>query len=233
MSPARSPDKPLTRSTPSTIRVVVVDDHQLVRDGLKAVLSREEGIEVVGEAEGLAEAVRRVAFCEPDVVTMDADLPDGSGVDACKPIKTISPGTRILIVTAYADPDLFRRARQEGADGFVLKRTGDFQLVQKIRQVARGESAFEDLPGSDGPTDPVLARLTEREVAILELIADGRTNREIADQLFLAEKTVKNYVSNLLSKMGLRHRSAAAAHLVRYRATNERGFPPSEWELHG
>lgn len=221
----------LTETVPSTIRVVVVDDHQLVRDGLKTVLSRETGIEVVGEAEGVAEAVRRVAYCEPDVVTLDADLPDGSGVDACRPIKTVSPHTRILIVTAYADPELFQRARSEGADGFVLKRTGDFQLVQKIRRVAKGETAFDDQPAPTESTDSVLARLTEREVSILELIADGRTNREIADELYLAEKTVKNYVSNLLSKMGLRHRSAAAAHLVRYRTATERGFPPSEWEL--
>lgn len=222
-------DQPAEQETP-VIRVVVVDDHQLVRDGLRAVLGGEAGIEVVGEAGGVAEAVRRVAFVEPDVVTLDVDLPDGSGIDACAPIKTISPDTRILIVTAYADPTLFRRARNAGADGFVLKRTGDFQLVDKIRRVAEGESAFDDRPAQTEVADPVLDRLTDREMSILELIADGKTNREIADELFLAEKTVKNYVSNLLSKMGVRHRSAAAAHLVRQRTAQERGFPPSEWD---
>ncbi|MFP3913969.1 MAG: response regulator [Actinomycetota bacterium] len=213
-----------------TIRVVVVDDHQLVRDGLRAVLSQEPDIEVVDEAEGVAEAVRRVAYTEPDVVTLDVDLPDGSGVDACAPIKTVSPHTRILIVTAYADPGLFRRAQEKGADGYVLKRTGDFRLVEQIRRVAGGDTAFDDHPPPAGSPDPALSRLTEREISILELIADGRTNREIADELFLAEKTVKNYVSNMLSKMGVRHRSAAAAHLVRQRTAAQRGFPPSDWE---
>ncbi|HLU31486.1 MAG TPA: response regulator transcription factor [Acidimicrobiia bacterium] len=225
---ADTPSRTATRS--DTIRIVVVDDHQLVRDGLRALLSRHEDMEVVGEAENVAEAVRRVAFDEPHVVTMDVDLPDGSGIDACPAIRAISPETRILILTAFADPTLFRRAREQGADGFVLKRTGDFQLVEKIRRVFTGEQAFDDAPPPAArKTDPSLSRLTPREMSILELIAEGLTNREIAERLTLAEKTVKNYVSNLLAKMGVKHRAAAAAHLAALRSREKQPFPPSEW----
>ena len=210
----------------SRIRVVVVDDHPLVRDGLKAVVEREPELEVVGEAGTVADGIRRVAFEEPDVVTLDVDLPDGSGLDACRPIKTISPETKILILTAYADTRLLRDAKANGADGFVLKRTGDLQLIEKIYRVVGGRQAFDDVPDVDPESDG-LGDLTPREV----LIAEGKTNREIAEELFLAEKTVKNYVSNLLSKLGVRHRSAAAAHLVRHRAAREYSFPPSDWPV--
>lgn len=175
---------------------------------------------VVGEAENAGEAVRRVVSEEPDVVTLDIDLPDSSGIDACARIKAIAPETRVLMLTAYADSAAFDAAREAGADGFVLKRTRDFQLVERIKQVADGETAFEDEPTKS--VDPVLERLTPREMSILELIAEGKTNREIAESLFLAEKTVKNYVSNLLTKMGIRHRSAAAAYVARLQTTRSR-----------
>lgn len=210
------------------VRIVVVDDHELVRDGLKALMSKEPDLEVVGEAGTVAEAIRRVAFDEPDVVTLDVDLPDGSGVDACGPIKMVSPDTRILILTAFADARAQSEAREQGADGFVLKRTGDFQLIEKIRLVVAGEKAFDEAPPAD-PGEEELEVLTPRELSILELIADGKTNREIADALYLAEKTVKNYVSNLLAKLGVKHRSAAAAYLVRVRGAQQHPFPPSEW----
>ena len=197
------------------IRVVVVDDHQLVRDGLRAIIEREPDMEVVGEADTMAEAVRRVAFDEPDVVTLDVDLPDGSGIDACTAIRAISPETKILILTAYADPRIFEKARAEGADGFVLKRTQDFQLLDEIRRVASGEKAFDDAPHGLAK-DPLLSRLTPREISILELIAEGLTNREIADELCLAEKTIKNYVSNLLSKLGLERRTQAAVFATKH-----------------
>ena len=217
-----------TTQVDDPIRVVVVDDHPLVRDGLRALLEREPDMEVVGEADSVSEAVRRVAFEEPDVVTLDVDLPDGSGVEACAAIRAISPRTKILILTAYADPKTFDRARAEGADGYVLKRTRDFKLLEEIRRVASGEKAFDDGP-REQPEDPLMSKLTPREISILELIAEGLTNREIADELCLAEKTIKNYVSNLLTKMGVRHRAAAAAHLVRLRASQELQFPPSDW----
>lgn len=198
----------------------MVDDHQLVRDGLRALISRERGMVVVGEAENAGEAVRRVVSEEPDVVTLDIDLPDSSGIDVCARIKAIAPATRVLMLTAYADSAAFNAAREAGADGFVLKRTRDFQLVERIKQVADGETAFEDEPRET--VDPVLERLTPREMSILELIAEGKTNREIAESLFLAEKTVKNYVSNLLTKMGIRHRSAAAAYVARLQSNRAR-----------
>lgn len=209
------------RSRSSKIRIVVVDDHQLVRDGLRALIGREPTMVVVGEAENAGEAVRRVVSEEPDVVTLDIDLPDSSGIDACARIKAIAPDTRVLMLTAYADSAAFEAAREAGADGFVLKRTRDFQLVERIKQVADGKTAFEDEPSKS--VDPVLERLTPREMSILELIAEGKTNREIAESLFLAEKTVKNYVSNLLTKMGIRHRSAAAAYVARLQ-TNRAGL---------
>jgi DNA-binding NarL/FixJ family response regulator len=202
------------------IRIVIVDDHQLVRDGLRALIGREPGMIVVGEAESAGEAVRRVVAEEPDVVTLDIDLPDSSGIEACGRIKAIAPGTHVIMLTAFSDPAAFRAARDAGADGFVLKRTRDFQLVERIKQVADGHTAFEDAPTE--PADPVLDRLTPREMSILELIAEGKTNREIAETLFLAEKTVKNYVSNLLTKMGIRHRSAAAAYVARLQTSRLR-----------
>jgi two-component system, NarL family, response regulator DevR len=208
------------RPRSAKIRIVVVDDHQLVRDGLRALISREKDMVVVGEAENAGEAVRRVVSEEPDVVTLDIDLPDSSGIDACARIKAIAPETRVLMLTAYADSAAFNAAREAGADGFVLKRTRDFQLVERIKQVAEGETAFEDEPRET--VDPVLERLTPREMSILELIAEGKTNREIAESLFLAEKTVKNYVSNLLTKMGIRHRSAAAAYVARLQSNRAR-----------
>lgn len=208
-----------------TVRVVVVDDHDLVRDGLRLVLSREPDFEVVGEASTVAEAIRRVGYDEPDLVTMDIDLPDGSGIDACARIKAQSPKTGVIILTAIADARALADARRVGADGFVLKRGRDFKLVEAIRQVADGRSAFPDATGDEGE-DPRLSRLTARELRILELIAEGRTNREIAEKLFLAEKTVKNYVSNLLAKTGFSHRTGAAAHLVEVRTQRNTRYPP-------
>lgn len=212
------------RTELDVVRVVIVDDHPLVRDGLRTLLSRESDLEIVGEAESVSEAVRQAAFQEPDVVTMDVDLPDGSGINAVARVKAVSPATRILVLTAFGDAGTFEAARAAGADGFVLKRTRDFQLVAAIRRVAAGEGVFEDAPTARRQDD-ILARLTEREMSVLELIAEGMTNREIAESLFLAEKTIKNYVSNLLAKMGFKHRAGAAAHLVKVRAEQGRWSP--------
>lgn len=212
------------------IRLVIVDDHELVRAGLKMLVSQEPRIEVVSEADTVSEGVKRVAFDEPDVVTLDVDLPDGSGIDACRRMKEVSPRSRILILTAFADPMALAEGRQAGASGFLLKRTRDFQLVEAIRTVAAGGTAFDgEAPQPVRQADPVLSRLTERELTILELIAEGQTNREIADSLYLAEKTVKNYVSNLLAKMGVKHRSGAAAYLARIKTIENLAHPPSEW----
>lgn len=214
------------------IRLVLVDDHELVRHGLRALIEAEPDLEVVGEAATAEEAVRRIGFEEPDVVVLDLDLPDGSGIDVCRRVQTLSPNSRVLILTAFADEGALVAARRAGARGFVLKRVHDFDLVSVIRRVASGGLAFDDAPDTEAvqqPKDPLLARLTERERIILTQVAEGKTNREIADDLYLAEKTVKNYVSNLLMKMGIRHRAGAAAHLARIQAHTEHRYPPSDW----
>jgi DNA-binding NarL/FixJ family response regulator len=216
------------------IRLVLVDDHELVRHGLKALIEAEPDLEVVGEAATAEEAVRRIGFDEPDVVVLDLDLPDGSGIEVCRQVQTLSPKSSVLILTAFADEGALIAARRAGARGFVLKRVHDFDLVAVIRRVASGGLAFDDAPDTESvqrPKDPLLARLTERERIILAQIAEGKTNREIADDLYLAEKTVKNYVSNLLMKMGIRHRAGAAAHLVRIQAEAARhSYPPGDWD---
>lgn len=220
-------------STCGTVRLVLVDDHELVRHGLKALIEAEPDLEVVGEAATAEEAIRRIGFDEPDVVVLDLDLPDGSGIDVCRQVRTASPNSRVLILTAFADEGALMAAKRAKACGFVLKRVHDFDLVAVIRRVAQGALAFDDAPDTDSvqrPKDPLLARLTERERIILAQIAEGKTNREIADDLYLAEKTVKNYVSNLLMKMGIRHRAGAAAHLVRIQAESRHEYPPSDWD---
>jgi two-component system, NarL family, response regulator DevR len=220
------------KTAKSVIRLVLVDDHELVRHGLKALIDAEPDLVVVGEAATAEEAVRRIRFEQPDVVVLDLDLPDGSGIDVCRQVQTLSPHSQVLILTAFADERALIAARRAGARGFVLKRVHDFDLVAVIRRVAGGESAFKDAPDTEvveRPFDPLLARLTEREKTILFQIAKGKTNREIAADLYLAEKTVKNYVSTLLMKMGIRNRAGAAAHLVRAEADAHHEYPPADW----
>lgn len=212
------------------IRLVLVDDHQLVRQGIKALLEAQPDFEVVGEAASAADGVRRTVFEQPDVVVLDYDLPDGTGADVCQRIRQHLPDTSVVILTAFADPDALVACQDAGASGFLLKRVGDGELARQIRLVAAGGKAFpEEVDSPLASNDPTLQRLTERETRILELIAEGKTNREIADTLYLAEKTVKNYVSNLLMKMGTKHRAGAAAHLVRARVGAEVHYPPSTW----
>ena len=223
-------------TTNRVITLVLVDDHDLVRDGLKALIEAEPDLAVIGEAATAAGAVRRIGFDEPDLVVLDLDLPDGSGIDVCRQVQTVSPNSRVLILTAFADERALVAARQAGARGFVLKRVHDFDLVAVIRRVASGALAFDDAPETEAlekPQDPLLARLTDREKIILSQIAKGKTNREIAADLYLAEKTVKNYVSTILLKMGIRNRAGAAAHLTRVQAEANREFPPSEWHRSG
>jgi two-component system, NarL family, response regulator DevR len=222
------------KTAKSVTRLVLVDDHELVRHGLKALIDAEPDLVVVGEAATAEEAVRRIRFEQPDVVVLDLDLPDGSGIDVCRQVQTLSPHSQVLILTAFADERALIAARRAGARGFVLKRVHDFDLVAVIRRVAGGESAFKDAPDTEvveRPFDPLLARLTEREKTILFQIAKGKTNREIAADLYLAEKTVKNYVSTLLMKMGIRNRAGAAAHLVRAEADAHHEYPPADWKV--
>jgi DNA-binding NarL/FixJ family response regulator len=214
------------------IRVLLVDDHPMVRSAVRDLIDAEPDLAVVGEAANVTEAVRRIGFDEPDVVLLDLDLPGGSGIDVCNRVQAISPTTRVIILTGFADEPALAAARKAGACGFILKRVNGSDLLNRVRRVAHGGTAFDDAPEDDSAghsDDRLLSRLTARERAILELIADGKTNREIADELYLAEKTVKNYVSNLLMKMDMRHRAGAAAHLVRVQSAYRRQYPPSEW----
>ncbi len=219
------------------MRVLLVDDHEVVREGLRAMLDAVEDIEVVGTAATAAEAVRRVGFDDPEIVVLDVRLPDGSGVEVCREIRERFPEVKVLILTSFADEEALMSAIIAGAAGYVLKRIKGQDLVESIRRVGRGESLldpdmterlFRRLRG-DEPGDPLLARLSPQERTILEHIAEGQTNRQIAEAMFLAEKTVKNYVSNMLAKMGMHRRSEAAAYMARLSANQGEEYPPEEW----
>ncbi len=219
------------------MRVLLVDDHEIVREGLQALIDSNDDMEVVGQAGTVEEAVRRVGFDDPDVVVLDVRLPDGSGVDACREIRDRFPDVKVLMLTSFADEEALLAAIMAGAAGYVLKRIKGRELVNSIRKVGNGESLldpdmterlFKRLRG-DEPDDPILARLSPQERTILEHIAEGKTNRQIAEEMFLAEKTVKNYVSNLLAKLGMSRRSEAAAYAARLEAERERRFPPEDW----
>jgi two-component system response regulator DevR len=200
------------------IRVFLLDDHEVVRRGIADLLETEAGIRVVGEAGSAAEALRRIPAARPDVAILDARLPDGSGIDVCRDIRSEMPEVNCLILTSYDDDDAIFAAVMAGAAGYLLKEIRGTSLVDAARQVAAGKSLLDpSVTGRllsrlrDGaPKDTRLASLTDREREILGLIADGLTNRQIGERLFLAEKTVKNYVSGLLAKLGMQRRTQAA-----------------------
>ncbi|HEV7192317.1 MAG TPA: response regulator transcription factor [Jatrophihabitantaceae bacterium] len=202
------------------IKVFLLDDHEIVRRGLADLIEAEPGITVVGEAGTAAEALNRIPAVRPDVAILDARLPDGSGIDVCRDIRSSMPEVRCLILTSYDDNDAVFAAVMAGAAGYLLKEIRGSNLVDAIRQVADGKTLLD--PGvterlltrlRDGePKDERLASLTDREREILALIADGLTNRQIGERLFLAEKTVKNYVSGLLAKLGMERRTQAAVY---------------------
>jgi len=222
----------------ATIRVVIVDDHAIVRQGLRALLESEDDIEVTGEAGSVEEAIRRVGLDEPDLVLMDLQLPDGTGVDACREILSRWPDTTVLILTSFADDQALYSAIMAGAAGYVLKRIQPDELLDGIRAAASGaslldptlvEMVFKRVRG-ELTGDSLLDRLSGQELKIVDLIEQGYTNRQIASELNLAEKTVKNYVSNLLTKMGMSRRSEVAAYAARRAASSRARFPASSWE---
>ncbi|CAN5489165.1 response regulator transcription factor [soil metagenome] len=200
------------------IRVFLLDDHEVVRRGIAELLSSQPGFEVVGEAGTAAEARSRIPAVMPDVAILDARLPDGSGIDVCRDIRSALPATYCLILTSYDDQDAVLAAVLAGASGYILKEVRAAGIVDAVRQVAMGRSLIDPKivdqvmtrlrQGSAG--DNKLAALTEREREVLELIAEGLTNRQIGERLFLAEKTIKNYVSSLLAKLGMERRTQAA-----------------------
>jgi two-component system response regulator DevR len=219
------------------LRVLLVDDHEVVRAGLKALIDSQDDMSVVGEAGTAEEGVRRVGFDEPDVVVLDVRLPDASGVEACRDIRERFPDVKVLMLTSFADEEALMAAILAGASGYVLKRIKTDELVTDIRKVGAGESLldpemtdrlFQRLR-TGSSEDPLLGQLTNQERTIVEHIADGLTNKQIAEEMFLAEKTVKNYVSNVLAKMGMSRRSEAAAYVARVQAEKEGSDLPESW----
>ena len=206
-----------------TIRVFLLDDHEVVRRGVADLLGMEDDIEVVGEAGTAEQAVSRILATAPDVAILDVQLPDGSGVEVCREVRSVRPELVCLMLTSFAEDEALFEAIMAGAAGFVLKQVKGSDLVDSVRKVAGGESLLDPRTTQRvlerirraPEEDERLKGLTPQEKRILSLLAEGRTNRQIADEMFLAEKTVKNYVSNLLSKMGTSRRTAAAVYAAR------------------
>ena len=217
-----------------SIRVFLVDDHEVVRRGVHDMLSVESDIEVVGEAGTAAEALARIPATRPDVAVLDVRLPDGSGVEVCREIRSRDESIRCLMLTSYSDDEALFDSIMAGASGYVLKAIRGTELLTAVRDVAAGKSLLDptatqrvlerlrDGGGSGGKQDERLRSLTEQERKILDLIGDGLTNRAIGEQLHLAEKTIKNYVSSLLSKLGMERRSQAAAYVARLQAESDK-----------
>ncbi len=206
------------------IRVFLLDDHEVVRRGLRDLLESEGDVEIVGESGTAAEATARIPALRPDVAVLDARLPDGSGIDVCRDVRSVDPAIKALILTSYDDDEALFAAILAGAAGYLLKQVGGSDLLDAVRRVAGGQSLIDPSLTArvldrlrNGPAEhQELATLTEQERKILMLIAEGLTNRQIGERLFLAEKTVKNYVSSLLAKLGLERRTQAAVFAAKH-----------------
>ncbi|WP_026550531.1 response regulator transcription factor [Arthrobacter sp. Br18] len=218
MSPAQdSPD-----GAEAILSVYLLDDHELVRRGLRELLEGE-GFCVIGESGSAEEAARRIPALAPDVSILDARLPDGTGIEVCRDVRSIDASLQCVILTSYDDEQAVRGAVLAGASGYILKEILGSDLVDRVRRAARGESLFDERVRSEiiagmaeAPLeDPRLAGLTSQEKKVLRLIGAGLTNREIGGELFLAEKTIKNYVSSLLTKLGFQRRTQAAVYIAR------------------
>jgi DNA-binding NarL/FixJ family response regulator len=212
-------------------RVFLLDDHELVRRGVRELLETEDDLEVVGEAGTAEEALARIPPTHPDVAVLDMRLPDGDGIEVCREIRSKRPEIACIILTSFADDEAVYAAIMAGAAGYVLKQVRGAELVDGIRRVARGDSLLDPAITTrvlerlrEGPDDE-LAALTDQERRILDLIAEGLTNRQIGERMFLAEKTVKNYVSNLLAKLGMSRRTEAAVFAARLAERRNRENP--------
>ena len=200
------------------IRVFLLDDHEVVRRGIADLLTQEDDIEIVGESGSAVEAVHRIPALHPDVAILDARLPDGNGIDVCRDVRAVDPTIQGLILTSYEDDEALFSAIMAGAAGYVLKQIRGTDLVDAVRRVGAGQSLLDPAvtarvldrirSGVEQPNE--LKSLTDQERRILEYIAQGLTNHEIAQKMFLADKTVKNYVSSVLAKLGLERRTQAA-----------------------
>jgi DNA-binding NarL/FixJ family response regulator len=221
MLPRQDPAQSTQGKVPELIRVFILDDHELVRRGLQELLEGE-GFVVVGSSGSAVEAIRRIPALHPDVCVLDARLPDGTGIEVCRDVRSVDPTINCLILTSYDDEQALRGAVLAGACGYVLKEIGGTDLIGALRRAAAGESLFEE--GVVARTvenlvtpllpDPRIAALTPQEQRVLELVGGGLTNRQIAAEMFLAEKTVKNYVSSLLAKLGFERRTQAAVYIA-------------------
>src|SRR5438552_2917400 len=209
------------------LRVLVVDDHEVVRQGLVALLDRRPGFEVVAQAGSVAEAIDHARLHRPDIVVMDVRLPDGSGVEACRAIRDQLPETRVIMFTSFPDDEAVLSAIVAGASGYLLKQIRARDLVAALQAVGRGESLLDPAVTekvlervrriATGAYTDEMAQLTPQEQKILLLVAEGKTNKEIASEVFLSDKTVKNYVSSILSKLNLERRAQAAAFVAKHR----------------
>jgi DNA-binding NarL/FixJ family response regulator len=208
------------------VRVMLVDDHEVVREGLRTLIGRHKEMLVVAEAGTTAEAIETAAKAKPDVIIMDVRLPDGSGVEACRTIREARPETRVIMLTSYADDEALFASIVAGAAGYLLKQTRGQAVIDAITAVAQGRSLLDpDVTGKvlervrrgRGDEDPAFTSLTDQERRVLEQLAEGKTNREIGEVLFLSEKTIKNYVSRILDKLGLARRAEAAAYVAKRR----------------
>lgn len=207
-------------------RIVLVDDHEVVRLGLKSLLDHHPQFEVVGEAGSAREALEQVASLKPDVVVMDIRLPGTSGIDACEQIVTQFPNTKVLMLTSYAEDEMLFSAIRAGASGYVLKQIGSEDLIKAIESVGRGEAlldpavtqrVFQEVRRAVKEEEAsAFAHLSQQEKHVLLLVSEGKTNREIAKNLFLGEGTVRNYVSSILSKLSVNNRAEAAAYAVQH-----------------
>jgi DNA-binding NarL/FixJ family response regulator len=217
----------MTKKPP--LRVMLVDDHEIVRDGIKTMLDPEDDIVVTAEAGSVIEAVEEAERTRPDVIVMDVRLTDGSGIEATREILAKHPETRVLMLTSFADDEALFASIMAGASGYVLKQVRSGELLRAIKSVGEGQSLLDPAvtdavldrlrKGKHLLRDERLARLSPQEERILTMVAEGRTNKEIGDELRLAEKTVKNYVSSILSKLEVARRAEAAAYLARHTTT--------------
>ena len=208
------------------LRIIIVDDHEVVRLGLRALLEKQPGFTVVDEAGNAKEAVQKALQHRPEVVVMDIRLPGGSGIDACREIVTAAPEVKVIMLTSFAEDDMLFEAIAAGAAGYVLKQIGGDDLVRAIEAVGRGDSLLDPTltqrvfarvrEAQRKDEQSAFSQLTEQEMRVLGLVAEGKTNREIAQQLFLGEGTVRNYVSSILSKLALTNRAEAAAYAVQH-----------------
>ena len=210
-----------------TLRILLVDDHELVRVGLRSLLAHQPQFAVIGEASNASQAIEKTFALKPDIVVMDIRLPGKSGIEACREIVAAQPQTKVIMLTSYAEDEILFEAIEAGAAGYVLKQIGSGDLISALERVGRGESLLDPSltqrvfakvrEATRRAQDDAFAALNEQELKILALVAEGKTNRAIAERIFLSEKTVRNYVSAILNKLQLATRAQAAGYAVQHR----------------